>query len=149
MIPYVVLGTYHPATWKSWLIGKELTQFTEAKGLVPHVDPAHGAQEWVPWYNKAKHAEVRIWTVKNPKGTDWHQDGDLTAGAKMDCALVLWADHTPTQFKANDGVIYQPAPYEVVIARNQGCTHRRPPEAKGERWVFRQRVAIPTQFPLP
>lgn len=148
--PFVVLGHYEPLDWKSWLIGKYLTSFTKSKGLVPHVDPKHPAQDWTPWNDEKLHAEVRIWTVFNKQGAGWHQDGDTTPGSDMDCALVLWADWKPTQFLFG-GCIFQPEPYDIVIARNMCGAHRRPPEIKGDtqRWVFRQRVQVPKHLKLP
>lgn len=146
--PYKVLGTYEPKgkEWKSWLIGKKLTEFTKDHGLVPHVDPKHPAQDWTPWSDMALHAEVRIWTVKNPQGAQWHQDGDTTPGALMDHALVLWADYQPTEFLYK-GCIYQPKPYEIVLVKNMSCSHRRPPGLwkDEQRWVFRQRVKVPNK----
>jgi len=149
-VPYIVLGTFKPKTWKSWDIGKRLTDFTKESGLVPHVDPVHGAQTWVPWYDEALHAEVRIWTEKNRQGCDWHKDGDTTSGARMDCAIVLWADWAPTEFQYA-GKISQPRPYEVVLFRNLAPSHRRPPhiKAEAERWVFRQRCRVPEHILLP
>ncbi len=151
--PFKLIGYYEPARnadWKSWLIGKKLTGMTAALGLKPHKDPVHGPQDWVPWVDEALHAEVRIWTVANKQGAQWHQDGDTTPGAFMDCALVLWADWKPTEFLFN-GAIFQPKPYELIIARNLACTHRRPPElrADSQRWVFRQRVKVPKEMELP
>jgi len=111
-------------------------------GLIPLKDPVHGPQTWVPWFSEKLHAEVKRRTPKNPKGEDWHQDGDLDPGSNMDHALVLWSSNTPTEFE-HEGVVYQPKRMEVVIARNLGCMHRRPPGAPRIRWLFRQRVEVP------
>lgn len=151
MIPYVVLGTYYPTQWKSWVVGPELCTLTRGWGLIPHPDPHHGPLHLKTWYSVKLHAEVRVKTLAGEKakqGTQWHQDGDLKDGANMACALVTWCDVEPTEFKQGE-VIYQPQPYEVVIARNLGCHHRRPPKAPMKRWLFRQRVMVPTHIPLP
>jgi hypothetical protein len=150
MKPYLVLKTYEPTVWRSWRIGTELTAYTKSQGLVPHFDPQHPAQDWVPWVDPQLHAEVRIWTVKNPAGAGWHQDGDTTPGSDMKCAIVLWADSDPTEF-SYEGKIWQPKPYEIVIFKNLTCSHRRPPHLKAdsERWVFRQRVKVPNWKELP
>lgn len=154
MTPFLLLGTYIPSGppkgWKCWRIGRDLTRFSREKGLLPHFDPLHGAQEWAPWYDLALHAEVKKRTPKNPKGEDWHQDGDLTAGAKMDCALLLWASTTPTEFRVGSrGRVAQPEPFDVVLFRNLLGYHRRPPGAPRDRFMFRQRVKVPTHLLLP
>jgi len=142
--PYVVLCEYHPSRepWRAWRIGRELTAITGKLGLRPHVDAVHGAQETSSWCSPELHAEVRRFTQAHAQGEGWHQDGDLKPGSGMDHAQVLWCNVNPTQFQWN-GKVYQPKPFEVVIARNLGCYHRRPPDAPRERWVFRQRVALP------
>lgn len=152
MRPYIVLGTYYPKVWKTWKVGPELCAITKAHGLVPHKDPVHGPLKlryW--WYDEKLHAEVRRRTLADPKavrGTQWHQDGDLDPGSIMNCALVTWCNKEPTEFLYKD-VIYQPEPYQVVISRNLCGSHRRPPNAPKERWLFRQRVAVPKHLKLP
>jgi len=149
--PYVVLGKYYPSRWKSWVVGPELCRLTQEWGLVPHPDPHHGPLRLKTWYDVKKHAEVRVQTLSSPKayrGEQWHQDGDLNPESKMDCALVTWSNVEPTQYQYK-GRVYQPQPFELVITRNLGCLHRRPPEAPKHRWLFRQRVRIPTHFSLP
>lgn len=149
MKPFLVLGTYHPPKWDPKRIGKDLTDLTRHYKLKPHVDPAHGAQAWAPWVDLSLHAEVKRRTTKAKAGEDWHQDGDTTPGAKMDCAIVLWSSNTPTEFKTESGEIYAPEPRQVVIFRNLGCHHRRPLNAPRVRWTFRQRVAVPTHLEVP
>jgi hypothetical protein len=36
-----------------------------------------------------------------------------------------------------------------VIVRNLACKHRRPADAPGRRWLFRQRVEVPKNIKLP
>jgi len=159
--PYVVLGIYHPPwpqeQWKAWKIGRGLCQITSGHDLVPHVDPAHGPEPGASWSNVELHAQVRRFTMASGMGDDWHQDGDTTPGSKMDCAMVLWTSGPHVQLKfAMDktdpilkNVVYQPNPYEVVLISNLLAYHRRPPGCPRERWVFRQRVAMPTHIKLP
>ena len=150
--PYMMLTTYHlPTPLRCWKVGEELTKFTKWFGLKPLHDPLHPAQDWAPWSHKTLHAEVKRRTPKNPGGSAWHYDGDTTPGSKVDCAIVLWSEHTPTEFRRNGSdKVYTPQPFEVVIFHNRHCTHRRPPGLEGKRrFIFRQRVEIPTEFPLP
>jgi len=147
--PYVVLKQrYVPKRWRAWRIGRDLTRLTRQKGLIPLDDPAHGPQTFRAWANKKLHAECGPRTNKGGQGEDWHQDGDTTPGAKMDNAMVLWANRTPTQFRYK-GKIYQPKPFQVILVRNLACHHRRPKDAPKRRWIFRQRVQVPTHLDLP
>lgn len=148
MKPYISLGTFKPSKWRASIIGKELTEFTRQRGLRPFLNDEIQRNERAIWKDWALHAEVRRTAVIGSEGTSFHQDGD-TSTSNMDCALVLWSNKWPTQFRGNDGVVYQCKPFEVVIARNLACTHRRPPEADGKRWSFRQRVAVPASLRLP
>jgi hypothetical protein len=139
-----VLGHYRPTVWTPKAVGEELTTFTRNLKLVPHVDPAHGPIHLTrSWFSVPLHAEVRTRTSPAMSAEDWHQDGDTTPGANMNCCLVLWATSNPTEFKIGD-TIYQPKPYEVVIAHNQKVYHRRPGGCQRKRWLFRQRVAVPS-----
>lgn len=132
--------------WRCWKIGEDLTEITKNLGLVPHKDSKHGPQDWVEWYDYSLHAEVRKQTLKNGEGRSFHQDGDTTQGANMACALVLWCSNTPTEYqRVGDNKIYQPEPYEIVISHNLKSYHRTPnnaPTGWGNRFVFRQRVAL-------
>lgn len=142
---YKVLGVYKPPVWKAWKIGRDLTKFTYSLGLEPLRDKNHKRNYGAAWNNNTLHAEVRKTAVEGSEGTQWHQDGDTSPGANMDCGLVLWSNRMPTQFRHEDK-IYQPKPYEVVLVSNLACQHRRPPEAVGRRWSFRQRVNV--HFPV-
>ena len=143
--PYTVLGVYHPPIWNTARIGLDLTALTRAHGLVPHVDPAHGPLERAAWRSVELHAEVRRRTFRTKQAEDWHQDGDLTASARMDCGIVLWCSNNPTQIKRRGRVeIYQPMPWDVILFSNMECQHRRPPNCPRIRWVFRQRVIAPS-----
>jgi hypothetical protein len=143
------LGTYIPPFWKCWKIGQDLTDMTRRLGLVPLDDPRHPAQAWTPWNSLILHAEVKRWTPSHPKGAEWHQDGDQTPGSRMDHALVLWSTRMPTQVRDKEGRVWTPQTYEVIIFKNLSCAHRRPPEVKGERFTFRQRVEVPKHMELP
>jgi hypothetical protein len=138
--PYRILGVYYPERWNARKVGLDLCRLTRRLGFVPHIDPAHGPLENVAWRSESLHAEVRRRTFRTKQAEGWHQDGDLTPGARMNCQLVLWASNHPTEIRYN-GVVYQPNPYEVVVFSNTLCFHRRPPGAPRIRWVFRQRVA--------
>lgn len=151
MTPFEVLGYYRPKKWRVWTVGEVLTSFTRELRLIPLVDPVHGPQTWAPWYDETLHAEVKRRTQKNPKGAEWHKDGDLTPGSQMNCQIVLWCSNTPTEFiSLDDGekartakgntIIYSPRAFEVVLFHNLECLHRRPANAKHHRWVFRQRI---------
>jgi len=139
MKPYKVLGVYKPTKWRPWKVGRDITAMTNKLGMKPLHDPIHGPQMWAPWVNEKLHAEVKRRTPKNPKGEDWHQDGDLDPGSKMNHTLVLWASNHPTEFEVN-GQVYQPKPYEVVAFNNLDGRHRRPLDAPRVRWMFRQRM---------
>lgn len=143
--PFLVLGTYHPPRWKSWVVGHDLTAMTKKAGLVPHVDPAHGPLLTVPWYDEKLHAEVRRRTFKTKQAEAWHYDGDITPGSKPECAIVTWSTNTPIEIQRNgESTIYSPKPYEVIIFHNKHVVHRRPPGCPRVRWVFRQRCAVPS-----
>ncbi len=147
--PYLVLKErYCPKTWRAWQIGRYLTRLTGELGLVPLDDPVHGPQTFRAWCDEALHAEAGWVTYGGGQGRDWHQDGDTKPGSRMDNAMVLWANRTPTEFRSN-GRIYQPKPFQVIIVRNLGCEHRRPADAPSRRWSFRQRVELPTFIQLP
>ena len=149
MKPYVVLEErYVPRRWRAWYIGRALTRLTRGQGLIPLNDPVHGPQNFRAWVSQELHAECGWVTYKGNQGEDWHQDGDLKPGSKMDNAMVLWANRTPTEFQYQ-GKIYQPKPFEVVLVRNLSCKHRRPANAPERRWIFRQRVEVPKNFDLP
>lgn len=145
MTPYIVLGVYKPTKWRAWKIGKELTALTESRGLIPLPGLGGKNNAKAAWNSDILHAEVRLSAVANSEGTSWHQDGDTTPGANMDHALVLWSNRTPTEFKVGDK-IFQPKPFEVVVARNLACSHRRPNNAPSRRWSFRQRVIVPKEL---
>ena len=142
MLPYKVLAEYRIKTWDAEKIGYDLCKITWEAGLAPHIDPLHGPLDGAAWYSIPLHAEVRNYTFSTKQAEDWHQDGDTTPGAKMDCALVTWATSKPTEFEYK-GQIYQAKPFEVVAVRNLVVKHRRPKDCAKYRWLFRQRVAVP------
>lgn len=147
--PYVVLRKrFVPRRWRAWYIGRRLTDLTEKRGLIPLDDPAHGPQTFRAWCDEDLHAECGWVTYKGNQGEDWHQDGDLKPGSRMDNAMVLWSNRTPTEFRYKNK-IYQPKPFEVILVRNLACHHRRPANAPKRRWIFRQRVEVPTHIKLP
>ena len=157
MNPYLSLGLYKPSRWRASVVGRDLTNLTCELGLQPHYDPMHGPLKLTGrnWVSKALHAEVRRRTFKTQMAEGWHYDGDTTPGSRPDCALVLWASNNPTEICWRDNLkndeehfekgIWQPRPYEVVIFRNLSCLHRRPASVPRVRWVFRQRVDLPTK----
>lgn len=162
--PYLVLATYKPSRWNAQRVGEDLCALTAERGLIPHLDIAHGPLTKVPWYDILRHAEVRRRSFRTKMAEGWHYDGDTTPGSQPNCAIVLWASNNPTQIQFRYPVLdtgegyqayadsiktWQPKPYEVVIFRNLGCLHRRPADVPRIRWVFRQRVAIPTTMELP
>lgn len=147
--PYIILKErYLPKRWRAWRVGRDLTRLTKELGLVPLDDPVHGPQTFRAWNSERLHAECGWVTYKGNQGEDWHQDGDLAPGSKMDHAEVLWANRTPTEFLYK-GRIYQPRPFQVILVRNLSCKHRRPANAPERRWLFRQRVEIPHHIKLP
>lgn len=149
MKPYIVLRSrYVPRHWRAYQIGRDLTMLTREEGLTPLYDPAHGPQTFRAWCSVPLHAEAGFHTYKGGQGEDWHQDGDTTPGSKMDNAMVLWANRTPTEFKYQ-GQVFQPRPFEVILVRNLACFHRRPADAPKRRWIFRQRVCVPEHLRLP
>lgn len=152
--PFISLGIFKPSVklypasfWKAKIIGREMMEFLRPWKLTPHRDPKHGPEECASWLDDAAHAQVRRHNWEGPGGS-FHQDGDTTAGASMNCAMVLWTDNHPTEFQ-NGGEIYAPSAFEVVLFRNLGCYHRRPINCPFDRWTFRQRVVIPAHIKLP
>lgn len=147
--PYIILKErYVPRVWRAWEIGRALTRLTREMGLVPLKDPLHGPQRFRAWCSLRLHAECGWVTYKGNQGEDWHQDGDLKPGSRMDNAMVLWANRTPTEFRFN-GRIYQPKPFQVILVRNLAGHHRRPGNCPRRRWLFRQRVEVPSHLALP
>ncbi len=147
--PYIVLGTYKPSPWRAWRVGRSLTNLTRKAGLVPHIDPKHGPNHMTKaWFSEALHAEVHKKTANVKEAEGWHYDGDTTPGSKPECCLVLWSTSTPTEIMFQ-GKIYQPKPFEVILFRNMSVTHRRPANCPKDRWIFRQRVRIPSHLELP
>lgn len=146
-MPFIVLAKYYPPwepqDWRAWKIGRALVAITNQLGFKPHVDPAHGPEERASWIDETLHAQVRRFNFDGPGG-DWHQDGDTTPGARMNCAMILWTNVAPTEFKFLDNPkIYRPRALELVLIRNLECFHRRPAGAPKARWTFRQRVQLP------
>lgn len=162
MKPYIVLGTYKPSKWRASTVGRELTDLTNRLGLQPHYDPLHGPLELTGrnWVSKVLHAEVRRRTFKTNQAESYHYDGDLQEGSRPNCAIVLWASNSPTEIKWQSNrasllingekldTVFQPKPYEVVIFHNMHCLHRRPAGVPRIRWVFRQRVSLPSKSVL-
>ena len=144
MIPYKVLETYHPRRWRASVIGPELCAITARKGFVPLVCPPMLAKnQRASWHDDKWHASVVRFAHPEYEGSGWHQDGDNTPGSNMQCQLILWASHTPTEIRHkydSEGTVWIPEPFEVVVFDNWLCFHRRPPELSGKRWLFRQRV---------
>jgi len=150
MRPYIVLTEYVPTIWRAWKVGEDLTRITRKLGFLPHIDPEHGPQKWCPWFSTNLHAEVIKRTPIDGQSEGWHYDGDLKSGANPHCAIVTWASTTPTQWKnLNSEVIYQPQSFQLVIANNYTKRHRRPPNCLRFRYLFRQRVQLPTHMNLP
>lgn len=150
MKPYITLEPhYKPTKRRCSIIGIELTQLTEELGFIPLNDDKIKRNSKAAWFDYVSHAEVRMTAVAYSEGTDWHQDGDTSPGARMDHALITWANTHPTQFtfrgiSQEDGskFIWQPEPYELIIARNLAVLHRRPPNTPSKRFMFRQRVCL-------
>jgi len=139
-----VLGYYSPrydSDWDAKRMGKLFTDETYSIGFMPHYDPKHGPLETVDWFSKALHAEMRTYTFDTKKAEDWHQDGDTTQGADMNCGIVTWASSSPTEIQYK-GKIYQSEPRQLVWFDNKLVQHRRPMGCKPYRWLFRQRVTI-------
>ena len=139
--PYQVLDEYRPSIWKCWKIGRDLTVLTKLYGLVP-LKAADSRYERAPWHNTTLHAHVRRRTLRSPDGAGWHQDGDY-GHVSMNHAIVLWSNVCPTEIRNNQGQVFQPKPYEVIIINNLAWYHRRPPNAPYRRFLFRQRVEVP------
>jgi hypothetical protein len=151
--PYKILGHYKPHKLRGSIIGPRILSIISKFGFVPLDDPAHGPQTTSIWCDPDLHAEVRRFAQPNGQGVGWHQDGDMADGSHMDHAAILWANKTPTQFKweFND-TIFQPEPYQIVLAWNLNGMHRTPPNAPKppkRRWFFRQRIEIPTSMEIP
>jgi hypothetical protein len=145
MKPFVTIGVFIPPweTWRAWKIGEALVKRTAAVGLQPHHDPVHGCEPRASWSDESLHAQVRRFNYNGPGG-DWHYDGDTTDGANPNCAMVLWTNTHPTEFKnKGESTIYTPKAYEIVLFNNMTTLHRRPANAPEKRWVFRQRVRLP------
>lgn len=155
-LPYIVLAMYKPWWWPKAPketceeIGNDLCFITHNAGLTPLHDGVLEAQDWCPWVNMDRHAEVKRYTPDYFKSEDWHQDGDLDPGSNMDHALVLWTTKYPTELRTDEGIC-QANPFEVILFRNLRLSHRRPLAAPrgGERHFFRQRVNLPTHIKLP
>lgn len=160
MKPYLSLGKYMPSRWRASVVGRELSDLMAKLGLQPHIDRVHGPLRLTGrnWSSEILHAEVRRRTFSTKQAESFHYDGDLEPGANPNCAIVLWASNNPTEIKWRDYYggahpaelkIYQPKSYEVVIFHNMHCLHRRPAGVPRIRWVFRQRVSLPTNMELP
>lgn len=147
--PYVILQErYIPSKWRAWRIGRDLTALTKLLHLKPLKDSVHGPQTFRAWCDEELHAECGWRVYSNGAGSDWHQDGDTTPGSRMNNAMVLWSNRTPTEFLYK-GRIYQPRSFEVILVRNLSCKHRRPGSVPERRWLFRQRVEVPKHIYLP
>jgi hypothetical protein len=144
--PYIVLKVYRPKENKCLTIGQDLTNITKELGFIPFKNDEIKRNEKAAWFDYELHAEVRKTAVRGSEAEDFHMDGD-TSTNDMDFAMIVWADNAPTQFKFNKK-IYQPKPFELVIARNLSCYHRRPHNIQGDRRFFRQRVEVPKHIKL-
>lgn len=149
--PFKVITTYKwgPKGRYCSKIGEDLLEITRELKLVPFDNDEIQRNEKAAWFDYKNHAEVRMTAEEGSQGTGWHQDGD-TSTSNMDCALVLWTNRDPTEFKfkgITPSPISTPKPFELVIARNLSAYHRRPPNANGgkpTRFIFRQRVEVPS-----
>ena len=137
-----VIGTYHPPQRKAYLVANHIIELTQFLGLKPFVEPRAKHHRKAAWFREDLHAECRL-TAQTKEDEGWHQDLDNAPGARMDCGLVLWAESMPTQFRYEDGTIFQPEPGEIVLANNLTVYHRRPPGVPVQRMSFRQRVEWP------
>jgi hypothetical protein len=136
---YRVLAEYVPKSDYAFRIGRDLTAITAELGFTPLVDPNSRHHVKAAWFDRELHAEVRRTAQPNSEDVHWHQDGDNSPNAVMDCSLILWSNITPTQFQVGD-MVFQPGPFQLVIANNLEVFHRRPPDAPYYRFSFRQRV---------
>jgi hypothetical protein len=149
MTPFIVLATYKPEIWSPRRVGLELCAITKKAGLKPHYDPKHGPNHMTKtWWSEALHAEIHRRTADVKAAEGFHYDGDTTPGSNPECCLVLWSTNNPTEIMYQ-GKIYRPKPYDLVIFKNRSVTHRRPENCPKVRWLFRQRVALPTHMKLP
>jgi hypothetical protein len=145
-LPYVVIGHYIPERWSIKLVTRKLEKISREAGFTPLPIGKHRLHKG-PYQNNQKHSDLMRRQPKNDTADmSWHQDGDMS-GAEMDCSLVLWTTRVPTEFLFRNKV-YQPEKYEVVVANNLACKHRRPENAPRVRWFFRQRVYTPEWLKL-
>jgi len=141
MKPFTVIGKYIPTRWNLRIVARALEKISFDAGLVPLPIGNYRLHKG-PYQNYKKHSDLMRRRPKyDTSDAGWHQDGD-SGGNDMKCSLVLWSTNTPTQFQYIDK-IYEPNPYEVVVANNLSCTHRRNPNSPRIRWLFRQRVVTP------
>ncbi len=145
--PFLVLGQYKPSKRRASIVGPALVSFTRDANLKPFQDDIIKRNTGAAWFDYDNHAEVRITAVPGSEGEDWHRDGDTSSGCDMHCALVLWVNKAPTEIKYNDK-IYTAEPFDVILFKNMSVLHRRPPNAPMKRFSFRQRVEVPSFFPL-
>lgn len=134
-----MLGVYNPPKWNRKIVLKQLINMSATvAGLTPLMIGKHRLHKGLK--NVNAHADLMRRTPKyDTADLEWHRDGDIT-GADMDCGIVLWASNTPTQIMDKNGKIWTPKHREVIYFRNIEVKHRRPPNTKRVRWLFRQRV---------
>ena len=145
--PFKSLGFYKPKKYRASQIGTDLVDMFSLIVKPLHDDNGPWPQETSLWYSKLHHAEVRRFAQPAGQGREWHRDGDLLDGSRMDHASILWSAVTPTEFRCEgDDEIWRPEPFEIIIASNMACLHRTPTDAPLppiRRWFFRQRVEVP------
>ena|SRR5438128_8096774 len=138
MIPYIVLCVYKQLENTCWKIGKDLTNITKELGFIPFKNDEIKRNPKAAWFDYDLHAEVRKTAVRGSEAVSYHADGDNSTN-DMNFTMIVWANKDPTEFKL-ENQIFQPKPFELVMAWNLGCYHRRPPRVNGHRLFFRQRI---------
>ena len=125
--PWQSLGEFRPSIYQEEVIAAEFRRFLRLRrgfGLPFTFDDLY-VEVRDPSQNntiRAYDGDVSHW---------WHHD------VGNDSDLVIWSTATPTEFRALDGTLFTPRPFEVVLVHNAICQHRMPAVISEDRWFIR------------
>jgi hypothetical protein len=137
-LPYRVLGEYKPflgeyklTTYDASKMYADLMALVARCGFVVKITPQLRGPDW-----------YRGWhTTTDSEDTQWHQDGGSTVSEAAP-GIVLWSTKSPTQIRRiGEEEIFQPEPYQVVLADNRQVQHRRYGDME-DRWFARLFVEL-------
>lgn len=130
-LPYRILGVYKPTILDADQIVRDLSTLLHNAGFPPN---------YITMRSPSWHEDK--YNVNELRDVAWHRD----INSNNAVGLVMWSNKNPTQIRIADEVeiwkVFQPEPYEVILADNRVVQHRGPTEDLQGRWFFRTAVNL-------